>query len=292
MAQKMAGADEGKAALAPEFQKFHVMLSARFSGDQEKLLSFVQSVQEKYQSLRYNDAGGKQISAKEAGLNEAAFGYAMVAFENARGTKAALPSAKGFSSFQGAVFSAKSFAVYDMDNAKGKNQFFLVDVGLNAITVASKSTFSAASGKSEIKKVGQTGQTMPYGVMALVGEREKNYSAYLFGQEKVNLLVGGAIPKRLHAGAEYAGSESKGCIMITKGSYLAAKKATNGFGMGVQGAASEATMLYSHSSTAIDASGSTAFFKYAKESKMMSLDFLESLNIANNKIGVYPGFYE
>ena len=289
MALKMAVADVGKAALTPEFQKFQDMLRARFSGNPEKLLSFVQSVQEKYQSLRYNDAGGKQISAKEAGLNEMAFGFAMVAFENSKSKPIKCPS----NEFKGALFSSTRFAVYDMDNAKGKNQFFLVDVGSNSIAVASKSTFSAASGKAKIEKVGQTGQTMPYGVLALVGERQADYSAYLFGQESVNLLIGGTIPKRLHAGAEYPGSESKGCIMITKGNYLAAKKATNSFGMGVQGAAPEATMLYSHSSNAIDVkSGSTAFFKYAKESKMLSLDFLKSLNIAQNKSSVYPGFYE
>lgn len=162
-----------------------------------------------------------------------------------------------------------------MDVHRNNNSFFLIDLDRRQILVATKTSFSAESGYDFVKKAGQTGQTMAYGVMALVGVRKKNYSAYLFGQEEgINHLIGGTIPKRFHKGGSSGNATSKGCIIVSDRQYEKTSRETGDFGE----QNNEAVMLYAHTTKAIDTkTGKNAFSEYAKKSRMLDLSFIDRL---------------
>ena len=218
------------------FQPFFEELKRVYYGNEGKLATFVENVQNEYLLLR--GASGK--SAAEMGISPNAFGFAMVAFENCKGKAAAinvaalLPGQK--EKFTKPLFSDERFLLYDMDKPQSAERVFLINAKEHKIEMVSRAPHNASSdlnGDGFMDKVGQNNQASPYGVMALYGERSVGWG-YLFGQEKgVNDLVG-IIPKRLHAGAN-----TKGCVVLPSSAFEIIYSATSGFKNG-------ATMVYSH----------------------------------------------
>jgi len=268
----------GTKNLSAEFSRLCDNLKATNPGLAGSIQEFALKAQEMYSRLSYANGNGSRVSAKEAGLSEEAFLYGLIAFENTKGRRAVAP--KEIENAVGkANFSGSKFAVYDMDKARSKNRVFLIDVEKSEIADASRAMHSKSSGSGEfVEKVGQTGQTQAYGVFALWGVRNENFSAYLFGQEPVNRHVGSTIPKRFHEGnkSSFEKSVSEGCVVVPVENYAAYQRQTGNF--------KDPIMLYTHTTKAYDAkfgAANTAFFTYSKNSSMLSLEFLRQ-EVAQN----------